>query len=171
VTTPTDPDGEAFFVQEEAGGEYSGISVFVQDPTGLSVSPGDRVTITGTYEEYFDLSQIVAASAAEVTVSGTATVPAPAVVAPADVATNGPLMENWEGVLVTVENVTVTDDALGFGDFLVTDGLRVDDYFFPMGSFTVPTVGTNYTSITGVMGYAFDDARLSPRDAADLVAQ
>ena len=171
VTSPTDPDNETFYVQEEAGGEYSGISVWVMDPTGLSVGPGDLVTLTGVYQEYFDNSQIVLTATSDLNVTGAATVPDPALVAPADVATNGSAQENWEGVLVRVENVSVTDDALGFGDFLVTDGLRVDDYFFPMNTFVVPANGTAYSSITGIMTFAFDDARLSIRDENDLVAQ
>jgi predicted extracellular nuclease len=171
VTSPTDPDNEVFYVQEEAGGEYSGISVYLMDATGLDVAPGDLVTLTGTYEEFFENSQIVVASTADLSVTGAASVPTPSVVAPGDVATNGSAQENWEGVLVRVENVSVTDDALGFGDFQVTDGLRVDDFFFPMDTFVVPANGTAFSSITGIMTYAFDDARLSIRDDNDLVAQ
>ena len=97
--------GDTLFVQEESGGAYSGISVYSHGmPTGELV-PGDRVTITGGYSEFYEVSQIYLESW-EVLGSGEApgpwTAPHPAHLAQGDVA------EMLEGVLVRVVDVETT---------------------------------------------------------------
>jgi hypothetical protein len=162
-----------FFVQEPAGGAFSGIQVFVADMAGLSISPGDQLRVVGTYDEFFDMSQIEVANASGVTVLGSGPAPAPEVIAdPASIATGGSATEDYESVLVRVENVTVTDanpDApMEFGEFAVTGNLRIDDVFFAIADWTKPAMGASYTSITGVLIYDFSNFKLEPRDQADL---
>ncbi len=171
ATTPLTSGGQGFFVQEPGGGEYSGIYVFVFHPgsKALDIEPGDVVTLTGTYVEYGDkdttLSEITVENGSDVSVTGTDTVPTPILVDQADIATGGSKMEEYEGVLLKVEDVTVTNDDLGFGEWEVTDGLRIDNLFFS------PTIvnGTDYASITGCLYYSFDHSKLEPRTTADLV--
>lgn len=169
VTTPLNFKGDTFYVQDPEGGEYSGIAVFASDAEGLSVSVGDVVTIEGTYTEFFDLSQIKIASADAIQRINEATPLEPTVVTAADVATGGSLQENYEGVLVQVEGVTVTEATNMFGEFVVTGGLRVDDLFVSMDDWPDPAVDAAFESITGVMTYGFEEAKLAPRTAADLV--
>ena len=71
VTSPPTFEGDMFFVMDPAGGEYSGIAVFLYDPTGLQVRPGDRITLNGAYQEYFEQSQLVLESVADLEVLGT----------------------------------------------------------------------------------------------------
>lgn len=169
VTTPIGM-GDTFYIQDPVGGPLSGIAIFVQDPTGLAVTPGQTITVFGRYVEFNGLSEIEVLDISKLTLGSVGTVPAPAVVAAADIATNGSMAEQYEGVLVTVEGVSVTDNTVGNNDFMVTGDLRVDDFFFAQGAFTLPDNGTSYTSITGPLGFAFDEFRLMPRDSADLVA-
>ncbi len=174
LTWSADVDA-SFFVQEPDGGAFSGIQVFVADTTGLSVEPGDELTIVGTYDEFFDMSQIEVADAAGITVLGSGPAPAPELIAdPASVATGGAMAEDYEGVLVRVEDVEVIDanpDApMEFGEFAVTGDLRVDDLFFALADWTKPALGTMYSSISGVLVYSFSNFKLEPRDNADLVA-
>jgi len=170
VTSPVSYNGEDFFIQDPAGGQYSGILVHNFDGanTAADVEVGDEVTVSGFYVEYFELSEITVSDASYVTVTGTATVPAPAVVSSTDVGTSGSLAEAYEGVLITVEDVEVTTAADGYGQFIVDSALMVDDMFFTGGS-PDPTVGTTYTSITGPLNYNFDDFKIEPRTTADLV--
>ncbi len=58
---------------------------------------------------------------------------------------------------------------MGHGEFEVTGGLWVDDDLMPFNP--RPANGANFTSITGVMSFSFDEARLLPRGPADLVAE
>jgi predicted extracellular nuclease len=169
VTSGLTFKGDGFFVQDPMGGEYSGIYVYVgMNPDGLAPKPGDVVTINGLYTEYFEMSQISASQAGDVTVTGTDTVPAPAVVPAADIATGGAKAENWEGVLVRVEGVTVATEADNFGEWTVDSMLHVDDLFFAIADWPKPAVGEMFASITGPLMYSFDNFKIAPRDPADL---
>jgi hypothetical protein len=171
--TWSDDSTASFFVQTSDGGPYSGIEIFVADTAGLDVAPGDQVTVTGTYFEHFDMSQIEVAGASAIMIGGSGPAPAPELVDPAMIAAGGAMSEQYEGVLVMVEDVTVTDqnpDApMEFGEFAITGNLRVDDEFFAMQDWTKPTVGTAYASITGPLVFGFGNFKLEPREAADLV--
>ena len=174
--TWTDDNEAFFFMQDSGGGAYSGIAVKVLNIAGLDIEPGDTVTVTGTYKEDFGMSVIEVADAAGVMVGGNGPAPAPELIAdPASIATNGQAAEQWEGVLVRVENVTVTDvnpDAPDeFGEFAVTGNLRVDDAFFAIADWTKPAMDQGYASITGPLAFTYDNFKLEPRDPADLVQQ
>jgi hypothetical protein len=161
---------DGFFIQDPAGGEYSGIFVFVGEgnPDGVMVAPGDEVTVTGAYDEFYGASQIEVAAGADVQVTGAGTLPAAEVVAAADIATGGPKAEAYEGVLVQVEGVTVVANDLGFGEFSVDGDLRVDDLFIAMADWVLPDPGTQYDSISGPLAYTFDTTKIAPRNADDL---
>lgn len=161
---------DGFFIQDPAGGEYSGIFVFIgeNNPNGVVINPGDVVTVTGAFDEFYGASQIEVTAAADIQVTGTGTVPAPEVVTPADITTGGPKAEAYEGVLVQVDNVTVAANDLGFGEFSVDDMLRVDDLFFAMADWPLPNPGDQFASIVGPLAYTFDTTKIAPRTAADL---
>jgi len=164
----------AFFVQEVASGPFSGIQVFLANKAGLTIEPGDRLTVVGTYKEFFGMSQIEVSSASNVTKLGSGPTLAPELIAdPADIATGGALAEDYEGVLVQVEDVVVTDENPDapdeFGEFVVTGDLRINDVFFAISDWTKPALGASYASITGPLVFSFSNFKLSPRDAADLV--
>lgn len=172
ATTPLTTGGQGFFVQEDAGGEYSGIYVFVFHPgsKALDINPGDVVELTGTYVEYGSskdstLSEITVENGSDVTVTGTDTVPSPEVVSAGDIATGGSLAENYEGVLVQVNGVTVTDPDMDYGEWEVTGGLVIDNLFYTYAA----TMSEAITSITGPLYYSFGDYKLEPRSASDIV--
>jgi len=168
VTSPMSTLPPGFFVQESAGGEYSGIFVYVENSAkAVAVSPGDVVDLTSCqYVEYYGLSELKC-DESDIEVTGTDTVPAPEVVNAADIATGGSLGENYEGVLVKVETVTCDTEADSYGQWVTTDGLMVDDLFFV----STPTSGDAFASITGPLHYTYDDFKIEPRSAADLVAK
>ncbi len=171
--TWTDTNEGTFFVQEPVGGPFSGIQVFVANRSGLEIAPGDTVTITGTYDEFFDMSQIEVGDASGITVGSSGPAPAPAIVDPATISNDGAMNEDYESVLVSVENVTVTDENPDapeeFGEFEVTGALRVDDVFFAISDWMKPAMGQSFASITGVLIYGHENFKLEPRDSADLV--
>ena len=78
-------------------------------------------------------------------------------------------LEKWEGVLVSVTNVTVTEDDLGFGEWAVSDGTgdaRIDD----MGDYSYsPSIGDTFSEIIGIALYSFDNYKIEPRDDSDLI--
>jgi len=151
--------------------EYNGWDTFnFVSSTGItnSVAEGDSVTVTGTVDEYYNLTEIV--DVTDVIVHGPAVnMISPAVVTPGQIMTGGSDAEAYEGCLVKVDNVTVDNADLGNGEWSVTDGtnsMRVDDiwdyYYFPDS-------GQALAGVAGVMTYTYSNAKLEPRLARDVV--
>jgi hypothetical protein len=175
-------DGIGLFVQENAGGENSGIYVASGDIdlTGLLV--GDVVDVTGVVAEdadgvLADLTQIDASGAGgSITDTGTDATATPVTVA-LSVLGNPTTAEAWEGVLVTVDetnDVAVTAEN-NFNEFEVSDGndaVFVDDFLYNVyanaGTFPNMGVDATFESITGPLNYTYGDFKVAPRTAADL---
>ena len=159
--------GDTLFVQEEGGGAYSGISVYTHGMPTQDLVPGDRVTITGGYSEFYEVSQVYLEDW-DVTSSGEApgawTAPHPAHIAKGDVA------EMLEGVLVRVVDIETThtqpDCPHDYGEFEVTGGLRIDD----MGHHWQARLGDDFSSITGPLHYSFGNYKVEPRNEDDINA-
>ena len=176
ITSPMSEAPPGFFVQEpgsESTPEYSGIYVYIVDEQAAIdlagiVAVGAAVDIQGTYTEYYDLSEISIDEATDVTVVGTDVVN-PVNVDACDVATGGTVQEAYEGVLVRVTNTDVTDgnpdDPNEYNEFEVEGCLRVDDLFHDAAG----ELGDHYASLSGPLYFAYGDAKLEPREAADVI--
>lgn len=151
-------DNDEIFVQNGTG-PRSGIMAF--RPTG-PVTVGDYIVITGTVEERFGLTQFASGGQTAVISSGNA-LPATQVLTTGAVAN-----ENWESVLVRVENVTVSNGDLGFGEWELNDGsgpTRVDD----LGRFSyAPTTGDLLDYVQGPLFYSFSNFKIVPRGDTDI---
>ncbi len=177
-TLVTGKAATGFYLQAKAGDpgyagtDYSGIFVF---QSGSPVNVGDRVTVTSAAVAVFGGETELTAPAVTVVTSASEVPPDPVVVTPADVVTGGPKAAALEGVVVQVAAVTVTDaaPAPGAGDtaptneFAVDAALRVNDLLHLTAPF--PTVGTLFTSITGVLDFKNGNSKLEPRAATDVV--
>jgi hypothetical protein len=82
--------------------------------------------------------------------------------------------EDYEGVLVTINGVTMTADSAttGFGMWDGTDDggantVRIDDDYFDLDSVFV--VGQTY-HITGILRYDWNEYKINPRTALDIVS-
>ncbi len=168
VSTPWTADGDVFWVQDPGGGERSGIAVYLPAPDGYSPTPGDELTLCGSYDEFFDQSQLAIQSSSDVSMSGRVAAPTPMTVMPSEVGV-APAGEDWEGVLVVVDASSVTEAANRFGEWIVDDVLMLTPEFFPEGAWPLPMIDDTFTSLTGVMTYSFGRYKLAPRDAADIV--
>ncbi len=152
-------------IQDATGGPWSGLILYDSDISSLS--RGDSVTVTGTVAEYYGLTELSYISDVVVHSAGHA-LPAAEIVTTGSLATPAD-PEQWESVLLRVQDLTVVSDSLGFGEWSVTDGTgacRVDD----LGDYAyTPTVGDAISSITGALYYGYSDFKLEPRDDADIV--
>jgi hypothetical protein len=90
--------------------------------------------------------------------------PAPDLVTVADLTGTG--AEAWEGVLVTVENVVVTNNDAGYGEWEVDSSLRIDDMLYRPH---LIANGASVDSITGILHYSYGAYKLEPRDGDDIV--
>lgn len=193
MATGTRTFTRGFYVQDPTviGGRFSGVMViYIYSEPNPDPGPqvGDVIDVSGEAVEYFKNMQITKATW---TKTGTMNLPAAVIVQPTEIArTTDPTQSPWEGVLVRVENVTVTERCVDannrdFGNWVVTGPIFMGTQFTYEynGTFAGTqgtcaemtrmndqrTVGHTFGSITGVVSYGFNDMRLEPRSAADLV--
>jgi cytosine/adenosine deaminase-related metal-dependent hydrolase len=168
-----------FFAQVDNGGlPFSGIYVLT-GAVNPTVSIGNKVDVEGDYVEAFNITTLKN-PVIKVTGVGTTLPFAPKVFTTADLtnvgATQGPMAEAYECMLVEVDTVTVSvmnaDAPKDFDEFTVSDAsagaLRVDDYCYDPLDNTY-AVGTPFSKIIAVAGFSFSNRKLYPRSAADLV--
>jgi hypothetical protein len=168
---PNTGSARGFYVQDTSLTPFTGIFVFTASQAP-GVVVGNKVDLSGVYEEFFELSEITS-PVVTVTDPGTTLPFAPIDIAsPATIATGGAQAEGYESMLVKIGSVAVTvmnpDGAQDFDEFAVTGNLRIDDLIYPALDNTY-AVGTTFTSITGIHGFSFSNFKLNPRSAADVV--
>jgi hypothetical protein len=168
---------------------WSGIWLTTSDTTAqramAALQSGDSVTVTGSVQEQFDVTRLGNITSVVKATSGN---PEPAAV----VKTTGTFnvgngtagAEQYEGMLVRFNNVTVTDVNPTFSDpteFTVNDGSgavvvqRSGKYSYSnvptdtaLGK-TILTVGNKISSLTGIVYYSFNQYKFVPRTDADFV--
>jgi len=142
--------------------KFSGIYVYRTGNNSLTL--GDYVSVTGTTKEYY--GEIEMASVSNVTkLTPEGTIPDAVVVNASDISTGGSLAGAYEGVLVKVENVSVTAVAPDeYSQLEVTGGLYIGKMIYPISA----VVGDSFTSITGVLRYQRENSKLEPRSASDV---
>ena len=143
---------------------YSGIYVFSRSDEG-TVALGNDVDVQGTYKEYYGAAEVIDVAVTVTDASGS--ILPPLILDPSNLINP----EQYEGMLVRVENVTVTaENADGNGDydeFAITGDLRVDDFIWEEMDNNYAE-GTTFTSITGILHYTYGNYKIVPRNAADL---
>jgi hypothetical protein len=173
------------YVQETAGGKYSGIKLYTPTRTdGGKISelePGDVVKVEGKVSYWAPKGSDAGAGGfndskhpnkqyvieidkgASLTKIKSGTAPTPADVTASELITD-PTADAWEDVLVRIKTALVTSDVDSkYGSFTVKGGLSVDDELYPA---TVSAL--DCYDITGLSIY-FYSYYLDPRSSADLV--
>ncbi len=155
----------AGFAIAEAEGPWHGVFVFY--PDGDLPAVGDEVEVTGEVLEFFGLTELGNFATYTVLTSGHEPY-APTAVTTADIATDAPTAESYEGVYVAVSDVTVTNPDLGFGEWEIDDSsgpARVDD----LGDYSyIPMLGDELHQVQGMLYYSFGDFKLEPQDDGDI---
>ncbi len=151
--------GSSYYIQD-AEGPWNGIMVY---DGGREVAEGDSVTLTADVSEYYNLTEL--SNVTEFTIEKEGVFG----INPDTLTTAEASTEAYEGCLVTVENLTISNDNLGYGEWEVDDGSgpcvvdNVADYYFD------PTTATEVASITGLIGYDYGAYKIRPRLAFDVV--
>ncbi|MCK4271531.1 hypothetical protein KAX22_02705, partial [bacterium] len=164
VTAVLPGDYPNFWMQTADKGLWSG--VFVYD---LSVGPtrGDLVTITATPDEYYGLTEIKNVTDFTIHSSGNP-LPAPLDISTADLAGGcSASSEAYEGILVRVLGVVVTQEVDEHGQWFIDDGsgaCEVDDYIYHHE----PALGDSFAAIIGVVHYSYSEYEILPREASDI---
>ena len=157
IVTAIAPQG--YFIQD---GTALRSGVYVYEQTN-SPAIGDEVTLTGTVTEFYELTEIVDLTSFTINSSNN-TLPDPISVFTGD-ASN----EDYEGMLVRIENATCTSTDIGFGEWQINDGsgaLAVDDLMYLFS----PDLDIDY-GITGILTYTFSNYKIEPRSIDDVQIQ
>lgn len=172
VTTPSavseDLPGRELFVQDPAGGPFSGMRIVALGfhPDDV-LAPGVSTDVVGqvALNEGFVALRVHAMD--DVTPHGPAAVPAPTLVEIAELAPTAESARRYEGVLVEVIDATVTDDDPCAGEFVLDDIVRVDDRFAP-GQLGARADGEAVAAARGVFVSASGSYELAPPDPSDV---
>ena len=161
ITTGSFRYDDMFFVQDSAAA-WSGIMI---NYTG-DVTVGDSVTLSGTVEEYSNVTILLGLTDFEI-LDAIDNGIEPSVVSTGEIGTGGDNSEAFEGVLVRVEGICDNDD-FGYGEWSLHDGsgpVRVDDFIYDE---FIPVLGTSY-QVTGILYYSYGEFKILPRDENDIV--
>ncbi len=154
--------GDEFFVQELDGGPYSGLRVQTFDAGLASLAvPGQTVDVSGRIARNGNYYMLLLDFSGDVVPVGTAEPPEPPVVAAGMLTTSEASARQYEGVIVRVEQATVTDAEPCDGEFTLDDAVRVDDRFMP-DSLDTPAAGEIIPQVEGVLVFAQDEYELAP---------
>jgi len=189
----TRPTGFGFYIQDPAGGPYSGVLVFTGGANVYADSAyarGDLIEVTGRVIEFSNETEIVHnsgngfAGVPRTTKIGTAALPAPIAIANyGDIQETAAYQfaERYEGVRVSIVNArTIRNQNVGTNQWLVTNNatfpadsttqVRIDGQTLANPSVTAPAIGVVATSVQGIgvqrtpRGYG-----IQLRDGADIV--
>ena len=148
--------GYSYYIQD-GDGSWNGL--FVYDDTNTPAI-GDNITLTGTLVEYYGLTELKTITAYTLNSSGN-TLPNAVTLVSSAVSD-----EQYEGVLVYVENAECTAAPDENGQWYVNTDLQIDDSMYDDALFT-PVIGSIY-NITGVVDYSYDEYGLHPRNLEDI---
>lgn len=153
------------YVQEPEGGARSGILVRLDGPLSLGLVPGDEVTVEGTVRRAEGVRYLLA-STEDITISSWQGDLGPAVLDTADLVPYDPVIMDYEGSLVRVEDVDVTR-LLSTGEPVIDDVLYLDDRF--AGELPMVGVGQALGSITGALMVTPSGLAIGPRSSDEVV--
>lgn len=156
-------------------GTAANSAIFVATKGAPTVKIGNKVSVSGVYEELYNVTTV---SSATVTSNdnGTTLPFAPVLVTAAEVTDNGAKAEMYEGMLCELDAVSISnmnpDAPKDFDEFQITDAssgiVRVDDYLYEALDNTTDA-GTTYSKLVGICNFTFKQRKICPRSAADLV--
>ena len=164
-----------FFISMPEGGAWKGVLIYMAIDTTFVL--GDEVEVVGTVEEYYGLTEISGYNTPIVSVtllSSGNPIPAPVVITTAELASS----EEYESVLVEINDVVVTQAPSEYGEWYVTDisatPCQMDDNFFYLDNVIPPIVigvGDEWAILRGIVTYAYDEYEMSPRTPEDMIAE
>lgn len=170
VVTAVRPNDEYpnYFFQDVDKKEWAGMFVYI-DKGYKAPTVGDQVKLIGDISEYYGMTEMKNIDSTEVLASGISVEPVTLTASSA----SGECrvwVEKYEGMLVRLVNVEVTQSANEDNEWVVSDwtgSAIVDDYMFD-GDWLNPDYGTHFVSITGVLHYTFGEYKLMPRNSKDF---
>ncbi|HPQ42096.1 MAG TPA: amidohydrolase family protein, partial [bacterium] len=144
----------------DAWGAWNAIYIYGDRLIGPEV--GDEVQLTGTVDEYYELTEITDVEYAEIISHGN---PVQTSVLTADDYED----ESWESVLVEFTGSLSVVSLDSYGQWTVDDGIGsivIDDL---MDYNYFPKVGDSLTTIIGIVTYDYSEWKILPRNTSDII--
>lgn len=158
---------DGYIITDGTQNPYSAILVTIGVNPKTNFAVGDQVRVVGDHQEFFCNTQFRASTIEKI--GGPNEVPGPVVI---DKAITVADLEQYEGMLVEVANVTATTWT-GTGVFAVgTDAaFNIDSGIMGRDAFAdgAAILGKTLTTLRGIVRYSRDTFRISPRSASDWV--
>jgi hypothetical protein len=154
-------------VIQDGTGPWSGVMIYC-GPGLPALNLGDRVEVTGTVAEYFSRTEIDVSDPVNVVVLGAEAVPPVTWIGANDISSANPdVAEGYEGVLVGIENITVTE--VGTYEYTAQDGSGtcLVGWWSNAWSESPVNVGDTYASVVGLADYSYGNYKIQPRDPGD----
>ena len=157
------------FVSDIPAAEYGAVLATYEESAGYQVSVGDVVDLEGTADEFsFGApGSETRLSLTSLSRTGETQTVTPIAMSDGSVLTNELTGEGYEGVLVTMTDLTVVQ-TMEYGQFELSNGVIVDDSIYHHSAYNEEPLAT----ITGVISYSpFETGygfRLNPRNADDV---
>lgn len=161
---------DSFYIGDAEGGPWSGLYVYHRNTSNV-VELGDMVVLTGTIDEYWNITELTAISSYEIISSGN---PLPiTTISTADMYYDSASSEQWEGVFVRFNEVQIKTTPDQWGQFKIADssGIQamVDNELF-----TIPApdiqIGDWWHQIQGLVDYhSAAGYKCNPRNAEDMI--
>ncbi len=173
---PTEGWGDDDMMLQDRGGFGYGMYAYLSSFVSDTLDRGDSVVVSGRIDDYYGNTQLSIVNNIKFVAAGTA-------ITPAVVTATTARTEAYEGKLVRVNGLEVTnenpDDPSFYGVFVVSEqpgltvDLWVDDYFSTPGIFpeyppSGATLGDQFSYIQGPMIWSYDQVRILPRDVDDI---
>ncbi|MFT7581805.1 MAG: hypothetical protein ACI9MR_003483 [Myxococcota bacterium] len=142
------PSYDGVYLGAPTSGPNSGLLVVWPNTLTIpDIAPGVRVAAYGQVKEFFCMTELVASE-----IRGVDTQPVPS---PVTVAVGAVAAEQYEGTLVRIEHVAITETATGY--YKLDGGLQIDTaHFMPTVTLSIPRFG----AIEGVLAYTFGEYRV-----------
>lgn len=165
IVTATNYKNDGFFISESAGGPWR--SIYIKT-SNTGVKPGDKIVLKGTVDEYFGMTTIQDVIGISIKDSHHA-IPFPNQVTSGQLTTPDQA-EAYESTLVKVQNSTYVQNHGGSLKYTINDGSGsciIGDNFISE-KMTRYKTGQLFSSITGIVCYAFGEYSINPRNQTDI---
>ena len=163
----SDVNDYGYFIADAGGGAYSGL--FVADTQNHPLI-GDRILLIGVVMEINGFTQLTNISGYTLQDQNN-TLPEPVLLNTSQLGSGN--AEQWEGVLVKVDNAQITTAPDANGEFYIDDGTgicQIDDQCMQRGFiWSGMDAGSLLVSVQGVVDYENNNYGLNPRDFGDII--
>ena len=164
-----------FVISMPEGGAWKGVLVYMSGDETCAL--GDEVEVTGTVREYYGLTEISGYGETFISVTHLSSgnpVPAPVLLTTEELSSS----EEYEGVLVQLNDVYVSQVPDGYGVWYVVDTSavpgKIDDSFFYLDDVDPPieiNLSDYWAILRGIAVYSYDEYGLNPRTPDDMIQE